>query len=193
MRNVNVLKIVFINILFLLCISPNFSQSISDMVQIIDESSDGIESIVVVYSKNKRYKFAKDIKKAKSIFKKKITEFPISNSRDLARVSLFLNSEQSRLNRKYKSSGIEKKRIAVLLMCDEKKINKKNSTKLIKKSIDKKIPIYSTGKNETFNCAMLCVSKKDGKLQKHINLIVADLINFKFPENFLENCIIDVK
>ncbi len=41
--------------------------------------------------------------------------------------------------------------------------------------------------------AMVAVFKKDGKLEKHVNLITASILKITIPAEYLKKCIIDVE
>jgi|GEM_PF-1823630 len=154
------------------------AQTIIQMGFIVKKALPNIENIAVIGLKKDRRSLGAEASKAKIITRVDYQVYtPVTKSDIL-----------SELNKIYRYDNV-----AIIVMTNDN-IFDKNSIKYIAlKLYKKKIPLVTDRITDTLQGAMITVEDMGGKIEVHISKLVSNAYGITFPEEFLQDAIVDVE
>ena len=154
------------------------SQSVSQVGFIMKKSVSDLKEIVILVAENQKKTALKQAKMAQVITRKKFSVYPIKKKIDIVKKIRMITKRRN---------------VAVYIITDDN-FFKPDTIKTISDKLNtKKIALFTNRDKDTMVGAMFAVFKKDGKLEKHVNLITASILKITIPAEYLKKCIIDVE
>jgi ABC-type uncharacterized transport system substrate-binding protein len=160
-----------------LCVST-YTQSLSQIGFIIKKAVPTVERIAVIFSHIKVKQMQREAKPATLITKKKYLIFSCQSRSDVAE----------------KLHEIKKMDNVVLVVIgDDDFVTPSLVQSIAQNAGESNIPVVSNREKDTLQGALLSIFTQDGKIQKHINMIIAAALKLTIPEAFLAECKIDAE
>lgn len=154
------------------------SQTLPQMGFIIKKGLVDVETVAVIFYKPKEEQMVKEARTASLVSGKKFHLYGISTRADIPRAL-------------YSIQKLAKP--AIIVMTDETALGPKGVKYITEKVSPKKIPVISNRDKDTLEGGVLCVVKKDDRIETHVNKLVALLLEINFSPEFLSECIADVE
>jgi len=171
-------KTTFILMALVLMATMVQPQTVTQIGFIIKKAIPEVENIAILYPKHMKSKYLTEAKTAKLVTRKNISIYGVSRMTEIADAVFTVR----RL-----------KNVVVVVMTDDSNLNVKDVKFIIDKLAPASIPVVSNRDKDTLLGALFSIVLNDGKVEKHLNRIVASALNLNLSEEFIGECIIDVE
>ncbi len=171
-------KILLTILMLLLATTLARTQSVSQVGFIMKKSVPNLEEIVILVAHNQKKTALKQAKMAQVITRKKFSVYPIKKKIDIVKKIRMITKRRN---------------VAVYIITDDNFFKPDTIKTISDKLNERKIALFTNRDKDTMIGAMVVVFKKDGKLEKHVNLITASILKITIPAEYLKKCIIDVE
>lgn len=171
-------KIVFLFSFITVLSSLIFSQSLTQIAYIVKKAIPDSENYVVLFPKDQEEVIKKHANTASLINKKKFHIYPIINRPDITKVL---------------PSIMKIVKPTIIIITNENILNAKSIKFIAQKVGLKGIPVVTNRENDTTQGALLSILDKDNKIETHVNIVMASILKITFPQDFLDEAIIDVQ
>ncbi len=172
-KGILVITFVFLSFTFIK------SQTITQIGFIIKKAIPSIENIAIIFPKNMHNQIAKEARMAQIITKRKYIIYAGEKRTNKISTQIY------NINRL--------KNVAVTIITDNDTLSTDSVKYILNKFNEQKIPVISNRKKDTLIGVLMTIFKNEDKIEKHINKIVASVLELSFSEEFLSECIIDVE
>ncbi len=169
-------------VLFILLMSflaaAGVSQTMTQISYVIKKGFPGVKKISVIYPSKLKSRIIKEAQLAQVTSRLTVVPYEVKIKTEILSALFSIRKD---------------KNLAVVVVADDTVLSKKSIKMIVSKLASTKIPIVSTREKDTLNGVLLTVYSKNGKVEKHLNLLAAEAKKIKLSAAFKSDCIVDVE
>lgn len=169
--------VLFITLLSFLAVAGT-SQTMTQISYVIKKGFPGVKKVAVIYPAKLKGRIIKESQLAQVTSRISVVPYAVKIKTEILSALFTIRKE---------------KNMAVVVIADDTVLSKKSIKMIVSKLGSTKIPIISTREKDTLNGVLLTIYNKNGKIEKHLNLLAAEAKKINLSASFKSECVVDVE